>query len=97
MGRPKRHINWYVTAAPSDYANGWWWVPSLRRWHRMVDESVHHLARSSHAHARTAKAAFRIAHRCPADVVHVVARIHRKWPNGYEKVWVIDRRVGGVG
>jgi len=91
MGRPKRHVNWYVTAAPG---GGWWWVPSLRRWYRTDDESVHHLARSSHAHALTAKAAFRIAHRCPADVVHVVARIHRKsrkWPNGYDKEWVVRR------
>ena len=92
MARPRRHIYWYVTTR-----GGWWWVPSLRAWHRTDDESVRHLNRSSHANARTAKAAFRIAHRCPADEVRVVARINRKsrkWPRGYEREWVIDRRNG---
>jgi len=90
MARPRRHINWYVTSRRS----GWWWVPSLRLWHRIDDESVRHLTRSNTAHARTAKAAFRIAHKCPAEEVRVVARINRKtrkWPNGYEKEWVITR------
>jgi hypothetical protein len=75
-------------------------VPSLRTWHRMDDGSVRHRKRSTHANARTAKAAFRIAHRCPADEVRVVARIHRrsrKWPRGYEKAWVIDNRQGRRG
>jgi hypothetical protein len=95
MARPRRHINWYVTTR-----GGWWWVPSLRTWHRMDDGSVRHRKRSTHANARTAKAAFRIAHRCPADEVRVVARIHRrsrKWPRGYEKAWVIDNRQGRRG
>lgn len=89
MARPRRHINWYVTAFPN---SGWWWVPSLRTWHRRDDESVRHLKRSTHANARTAKAAFRIAYKCPATEVCVVARIHRKsrkWPRGYEKEWVL--------
>ena len=90
MARPRRHINWYVTTF-----EGWWWVRSLRTWHHQTDESVNHLARGTHADARTAKAAFRIAHKCPADEVHVVARIHRKsrkWPRGYEKEWVLCKR-----
>ena len=96
MARPRRHISWYVTARGS----GWWWVRSLRRWASFDDESVRHLNRSSHADARTAKAAFRIANKCPADEVHVVARINRKslkWPRGYEKEWIIDRRQGRRG
>jgi len=91
MARPRRHIYWYVTVPES----GWWWVLSRRSWHRTDDESVRHLNRSTHADARTARAAFRIAHRCPADEVQVVARINRKtrkWPRGYVKVWVVDHR-----
>jgi len=90
MARPRRHIYWYVTSRRSE----WWWVRPLRRWASFDDESVRHLNRSTNAYARTAKAAFRIAHKCPAEEVHVVARIHRKtrkWSNGYEKVWVITR------
>ena len=87
MARPKRHITWYVTTG-----GRWWWVRSLRRWAPSSDPTVDHLSRSSHANARTAKAAFRIAHKCPAEEVRVVARISRKsrkWPRGYEKEWVI--------
>ena len=93
MTRPRRHINWYVTVATFGISSRvWWWVRSERRWAAFDDESVRHLTRSTHANARTAKAAFRIAHKCPAEEVHVVARISRKtrkWPRGYEKVWII--------
>ena len=94
MARPRRHINWYVTTFGGP-GSVWWWVRSLRRWASFDDESVRHLSRSTHANARTAKAAFRIAHKCPAEEVRVVARIHRKsrkWPRGYEKEWVLCKR-----
>ena len=41
------------------------------------------------------RAAFRIARKCPAEEVYVIAQYNRKtrkWPQGYEREWLLARK-----
>jgi len=87
MKRP-RTIYWSVTSH-GDMREKCWWVPSLRRW--MSFEEAHATGKSfsSHAQARTARQAERIAGRMPDTTFAILTkRVNtrsKKWPNGYER------------
>ena len=92
MARPRRHIYWLITAKPGIDC---WWVPSLRGWYPLEEVFRQKKICCSHARAPNMRAAFRIARKCPAEEVYVIAQYNRKtrkWPQGYEREWILDRK-----
>ena len=87
MKRP-RTVYWSVTSY-GDVREKCWWVPSLRRWMNLEEARATGKSFSSHAPARTARQAERIARRMPDPSLAILTkRVNtrsKKWPNGYER------------